>query len=38
MALDGKTPAQQANISGSESANWLSMIKKATKAKSLLSQ
>jgi hypothetical protein len=35
MALDGKTPAQQANISGSESANWLSMIKKATKAKSI---
>jgi len=34
MALDGKTPAQKARIiSDSESENWRSLIKKATKAK-----
>jgi hypothetical protein len=36
-ALDGKTPAQKAKIaSDSESANWLSLIKKASKAKKVI--
>ena len=39
MALGGKTPAQQAKIADSSTPeNWKSLIKKATKAKSLLSQ
>jgi hypothetical protein len=34
MALDGKTPAQQAKISdGSTPENWKSLIKKASKTK-----
>lgn len=34
MALDGKTPAQKVKIiSDLESENWVSLIKKATKAK-----
>jgi transposase-like protein len=36
MALDGKTPAQQAKISdGSTPENWKSLIKKATEAKKI---
>jgi len=34
MALDGKTPAQQARIDVDSNQNWLSLIKKASKAKS----
>jgi transposase-like protein len=34
-ALDGKTPAQKAKVSDSEGADWLSFIKKASRAKSL---
>ena len=34
MALDGKTPAQQAKIDVDSSQNWLSLIKKASKQKS----
>jgi hypothetical protein len=33
-ALEGKTPAQQAKIDNDSSQNWLSLIKKASKAKS----
>lgn len=35
MALDGKTPVQKAKISNAERENWLSLIKKATKAKTI---
>jgi len=31
-SLDGMTPAQKAKISDSENANWLSLIRKASKA------
>jgi transposase-like protein len=34
-ALNGKTPAQQANIETNASQNWLSLIRKASKAKTV---
>jgi len=33
MALNGQTPAQKAKIDNDSNQNWLSLIRKATKAK-----